>query len=136
MDDNVVKHMEITLDVISRLAGQSFAVKRLSVLVVAGGLGLAAVLEARGVLLFGVSFLIVVFWFLDGYYFWRERLFRGLYDRLRIQTATDYSMETVKYRKGIWYRHAVFSGQLVLFYGSLLGLTGLLGLIVWLGISM
>jgi hypothetical protein len=40
----------------------------------------------------------IVFWGLDAYYLWNERLFRGLYDEAARGSLATYSMDTTSYR--------------------------------------
>ena len=67
---------------------------------------------------------VLLFWGLDGYFLWQERLFRALYDHVRglEDGEVDFSMKTNAFRTG-WQRSwfgTTFSGTLTLFYGALL----------------
>ena len=65
-----------------------------------------------------VMFPVLGFWILDGYFLWQERLFRQVYDEVRVQSDTDFKMDVMKHRdkpKCNW-RAAVFSVTPVLFY--------------------
>ena len=35
---------------------------------------------------------VVSFWILDGYFLWQERLFRGIYNDVRLQDDTNFEM--------------------------------------------
>ena len=60
-------------------------------------------------------FPVIFFWVLDGYFLWQARLFRDLYDHVRIlnNDVIDFSMNT-RISKQTWLS-AVFSGTLVSF---------------------
>ena len=70
---------------------------------------------------YGTLFLIpciLGFWVLDGYFLWQERLFRRVYDEVRVQFDTDFQMDPLKHRdkpKCSWVS-AIFSVTLVIFY--------------------
>ncbi len=65
----------------------------------------------------------LAFWVLDGYYLRQERLFRALYDYVKIvkEEDIDYSMNTsiVKDKVSCWGR-VVFSKTLIIFHGTVL----------------
>ena len=55
---------------------------------------------------------------LDGYFLWQERLFRKVYDEVRVQSDTGFQMDPLKHRnkpKCCWVS-AIFSVTLVIFY--------------------
>jgi len=63
----------------------------------------------------------VTFWGLDGYFLWQERLFRGLYDKVRVgsEAAVDFSMKTTRTEK--WFESwagAALSATLIAFHGA------------------
>ena len=66
---------------------------------------------------------VLFFWGLDGYFLWQERLFRALYDHVRVQEEgeIDFSMDISSFRAGrarTWLG-ATFSRTLSCFYGAL-----------------
>ena len=87
MDERKLKHLELIQGVINRLAGNSFLVKGWSVLLVSALLTLAARRQPdAGAGLLGIPFLpALIFWGLDGYFLWQERLYRALYNHVRVQ---------------------------------------------------
>ena len=128
MDEQKQKHLDLIQGVINRLAGNSFMVKGWSVLLVSALLALAARRQSEddGELL-GVPFLpALIFWGLDGYFLWQERLYRALYNHVRVQPegSIDFSMETEQFKTGpeakTWPK-AIFSTTLILFHGAVLG---------------
>ena len=117
-----VKHLELIQGVVNRMAANSFLLKGLSVTLVAALFALAAK-DANVKYVIIAYFPVVVFWLLDGYYLWQERLFRALYNevRQREERTIDFSMHTHHLVSGrnTWTR-CVFSGTLGIFYASLI----------------
>ena len=121
-----IKHMEFIQGVINRLATNSFQMKGWAVVLVSAILVLVARedrLDAACIALVPV----VVFWGLDGYFLWQERLFRTLYNHVRKRNKddTDFSLEVCRFRKGHirsirGWLCATFSPTLGSFYGMLI----------------
>ena len=131
-----LKHLEFIQGVINRLASDSFRMKGWSVVLIAALFVLMARQGNIGLAPIGLL-PVLAFWSLDGYFLWRERLFRALYDRVRTQdtAAIDFSMNVASFRDG-WKRSwlgATFSRTLLLFHGALLGALGLFVLFDHLG---
>jgi len=120
--ENKRAHLEMIQAVINRMAGNSFLIKGWTITLVAALFALAQK-EANPVFMYLAYFPAVVFWSLDGYYLWQERLFRKLFDRVRglPETDVDFSMNTsvVSTQAGsIW--KATFSQTLLVFHGAIL----------------
>lgn len=113
-----LKHLELIQGVINRLAGDSFRMKGWAVVLASAMVVVLAREEALGLSWLAVG-PTVVFWGLDGYFLWQERLFRGLYDRVRVKPECDidFSM-AVDGVDGRWLG-AVFSRTLLIFYFAL-----------------
>lgn len=126
--DAKLKHLEFIQGVINRLATNSFRLKGWAVVLVAA---LLAVLVREGRLEFATIALapVVFFWGLDGYYLWQERLYRALYDDVRVRddTDTDFSMDVIAFRidYGRTWLGATLSTTLVFFYSALALTVGL-----------
>ena len=91
MTEIQVKHLEFIQAVIKRMAGNSFQIKAWAVVLVSALLGFGVQQESAGFAVIAV-FPAVVFWTLDAFYLRQERLFRELYDAVRlgkITAATD-----------------------------------------------
>lgn len=89
------QHLELIQGVINRMAGNSFALKGWSVALVAGLFALAS--KESDKLYFLVTYIpIIAFWGLDSYYLLQERLYRALYEKVRLQSEAeiDFSMNT------------------------------------------
>ena len=117
-----IKHLEFIQGVVNRLASDSFRMKGWAVVLVAA---LFVVLTREGRIESASIGLVpvLIFWGLDGYFLWQERLFRALYNHVRAKDAADidFSMDVNIFRTG-WIRSwlgATFSRTLISFYGAL-----------------
>ena len=119
--EKVVKHLEVIQAIINRLGKNSFWVKGGSLAVIIT----AAVLVNResNIVSYILTFtalmpIILGFWTLDSYYLWQERLFRQIYEEVRQQTDTDFSMDVSKHKAkaSCSWKLAVFSVTLMVFY--------------------
>lgn len=83
-----LKHLEMIQAVINRMANNSFMLKGWTVTLVAGIFALAS--KDADKMYFLIAYIpLIIFWGLDSYYLLQERLYRSLYDKVRVQ-------ETVK----------------------------------------
>lgn len=92
--ENKIKHLELIQGVVNRMAGNSFALKGWAVTLVAGIFALAA--KDTDKLYFLIAYIpIIIFWGLDSYYLLQERLYRALYDKVRLlpEIEIDFSMK-------------------------------------------
>jgi len=93
--ENKVRHLEMIQGIVNRLAGNSFSFKGWSVILISALFALAAADSTKLFIL--LAYLpALAFWGLDGYYLRQERLFRALYDRVRVMEEgdIDFSMST------------------------------------------
>lgn len=116
-----IKHLEFIQSVISRMASNSFQLKAWSVTIASGILLLSLSDINKNYYL--VAFLpLVMFWLLDSYYLWQERLYRGLYDKVRNleDSECDFLLNTTSIKKKPWeeYWKAFFSLTELIFYLS------------------
>lgn len=90
-----MKHLEMIQGVITRMASNSFALKGWAVTLVAGIFALANK-DANGAYFLVAYIPIIVFWGLDAYYLLQEKLFRALYDHVRMlpNNKIDFAMNT------------------------------------------
>jgi hypothetical protein len=113
-----VKHLEFIQNVVNRMANTSFLLKGWSITIVAALFAWSVKEGAKEVLWLGVA-LTFVFWFLDSYFLWHERMFRALYDHVRTlpDDQIDFSMNQMQF-SGVrnWYT-TPFSMTLWPFYG-------------------
>ncbi len=108
---DVVRHLDMILSVIDRMANNSFLLKGWSVTLAAGLFALAAndtkPLFAAIAILPGIAF-----WGLDAYYLRQERLFRNLYDAVRRSSQSaepaiePYSLSTAPFQAAVstWFQ--------------------------------
>ena len=121
--ENKQKHLEFIQVVINRLASNSFFLKGWAISLVAALFVLSAK-DTNHTYILIAYFPIIIFWILDGYFLSQERLFRSLYDHVRILTEKEinYSMDTSSFisttRNG--WLNSMFSITLLYFYFSLI----------------
>lgn len=94
------KHLEFIQTVIGRQAKNSFLLKGWVMTIIVALFAFSAKDETLKHIL-AVYSLIFIFWMLDSYYVWQERLFRALYDHVRKlgEEAIDFSMNTKAFSK-------------------------------------
>jgi len=90
-----IKHLEFIQNTITRMSSNSFLLKGWSVTLVAALFALAAK-ESNSVFVLIAFLPTFIFWFLDAYFLHQERLFRKLYDRIRLSqnNIEPFSMDT------------------------------------------
>ncbi len=95
--ENKYKHMEMIQNVINRMAANSFSLKGWAVTLIAGIFALASK-DADKKYFFVAYIPIVVFWLLDSYYLFQERLYRALYNKVRKlnENEIDFDMNANK----------------------------------------
>ena len=117
--EKVIKHLEMTQAIINRLGNNSFLLKGWSMTVIVATMVLIARYDMQnpGIVL-AVLLPVLGFWMLDGYFLWQERLFRQVYNEVRVQSDTDFKMDVMKHvnKPPCSWRAAVFSVTLVIFY--------------------
>ncbi len=117
--EKVLEHLKMTQAIIDRLNRNSFWVKTLSVALIISAMVLVAIQGEKYPIVFFMPITLVLgFWILDGYYLWQERLFREVYNDIRVQSDTDFEMNPMKHRKKskCSWLSAIFSPTLFIFY--------------------
>lgn len=105
--ENKHKYLEFIQNTISRMANNSSSLKGWAVTLVAGLFALATI-DANKLFFITAYIPIIIFWGLDSYYLLQERLFRALYDKVRIleEESIDFNMDTsleeFKTEKNTW----------------------------------
>ncbi len=129
----MLKEIEIIQDIIKRMAFNSFMIK-----------GWAITLVAVTLLLRGskyqvlIAFIpLLVFWFLDAYFLWQERLYRRLYNWvIKNRMSTDdylFDMNAYRFKDEEQSKlRIMFSITLGWFYGSIFILTLIYAIYVFL----
>ena len=117
----MIDHLKMIQAVINRMSQTSFIIKGWSITVIAGILTYSIVSD-RSFGLFAL-FPCLMFWCLDSYYLWQERLFRRLYEAVRSHSINipEFSMNTEPCRKSTpnWFK-TLFSHTESAFYISML----------------
>lgn len=119
--DRKLKHLEFIQGTVNRLSTNSFLLKGWSVVLVSALFVLSGSETQRGFI--WLAFIpALVFWGLDGYFLWQERLYRKLYDRVRAKDPEeiDFSLDTQDFLDDVggWVK-AVISKTLIPFHGVL-----------------
>lgn len=123
-----IKHLEFIQSVINRMANNSFLLKGWCT-TLTSALFAATIKEAEfGYLYVGV-FVVMLFWSLNGFFLFQEKLFRKLYDDIRVkrEEGINFSMNTEQFDNGCGWFGAIFTKTLGIFYGGML----LIGLIIF-----
>lgn len=120
--ENKHKHLEFIQNAINRIAGNSSLLKGWTVTLVSAIFALAQKDANRAYLL--VTILPgLIFWFLDGYFLRQEKLFRKLYDHVRLldEDQIDFSMNTLPFQASVDdVIRVALSKTLFTFYGSVM----------------
>jgi len=128
----MLKEIEIIQDVIKRMAHNSFMIK-----------GWTVTLVAVTLLLKGVKYQVliafiplIIFWILDAYFLWQERLYRRLYNwvvKNRLTTSEHlFDMNAYRFRdKEQSVIRIMFSLTLGLFYGAIFILTLIYAIVIF-----
>ena len=120
--ENKHKHLEFIQNAINRMAGNSFLLKGWTVTLVSAIFALAQK-DANRVYLLVPILPGLIFWFLDGYFLRQERLFRKLYDHVRLldEDQIDFSMNTLPFQASVDdVIRVALSKTLFAFYGSVM----------------
>ena len=116
--ENPVKHLEFIQNVITRMANNSFLLKGWTVTLVAALFLLAAQnANIRFPLL--AFFPVIAFWVLDAYYLWQERLFRALYNSIRVKDEMEIHSDEAFYMSTMMYHEDVQSWARTMFSKTL-----------------
>ena len=99
---NKLKHLEMIQNIVNRMASGSTFLKGWTVIFVAAVLGFV-LKDSNSVYIWLAIIPTLFFWGLDGVYLRQEKLFRKLYDKVRIleEEAIDFSMETSEVNKDV-----------------------------------
>ena len=117
--DQKVKHLEFVQRIINRMTNDSIMTKGWCITLVSA-LFVLADNETNTKFAMIEYIPVITFWILDSYFLYQERLFRSLYDEIRLKEETDFSMDTRKYEGGrnTWMA-TIFSQTICIFYISL-----------------
>ncbi len=117
--ENKRSHLAMIQGVVNRLSQNSFLLKGWTVVLISALFALAAK-ESNPLFVYLAYFPAAAFWILDGYFLWQERLYRNLYDFVRVleEDKINFSMdvENADIAKIKW-ATAFLSKTLVAFHG-------------------
>lgn len=121
MNDEKNQHLNIIQGTIIRLASNSFQIKGWSVVIVSALFALSAADSNRDFALIAL-FPGVMLWLLDGYFLKEERLFRRLYDHVRLveNQSIDFSMDTLPFSNKENWISCCISKTIFFFHGSII----------------
>ena len=129
----MLKEIEIIQDIIKRMAFNSFMMKGWTVTLVA----VTLLLKGSEYQVFIAFIPLIVFWYLDAYFLWQERLYRRLYNWVvqnRMQTEEFlFDMNAYRFKGEEQSKFRImFSITLGWFYGSIFVLTLIYAIYVFL----
>ncbi|AMJ40927.1 hypothetical protein [Anaerotignum propionicum] len=122
-----IRYLEMIQGIINRMANNSFMLKGWAVTLVAGIFALASKEADKSYFL--IAYVpIIIFWGMDSYYLFQERLFRSLYNKVRNLESNkiDFSMKATKEEfneKNNQYLCVLFSPTELWFYFPLAALS-------------
>ncbi len=123
--DRKLAYLQMIQSVIVRMANNSFLIKGWSVTLIVALFALAAADDINEVFVYLAYVPAIMFWALDTYFLRQERLFRKLYDHVRVLDEgevgqVNYSMDTSPFKAEVacvW--SIAFSQTLALFHCTL-----------------
>ncbi len=126
MKEDKIRYIELVQSIISRLANNSFLLKGWTITLIAAIFSLSDKIMKN--FTFTIYFFILIFWILDSYYLYQERLYRDLYNKvieIRDEYPPLFSLKIDKKRneKIISFFKSFFSFTEVSFYLLLLLIT-------------
>ena len=120
-DVSKLKHLELILGVVNRLSTNSFMLKGWSVVLMSALFALSAS-DRHSSFAFVAYLPAIVFWGLDGFFLWQERLYRALYNHVRMlkEEEVNFSMDTNPFKNDNGWVAATLSKTLIAFHGTLI----------------
>lgn len=101
MDEAKIPHLEMIQNIINRMNSNSFLLKGWSVTIFVGLFTFANIKDMDSRFIIIALIPTIIFLILDSFFLRQERLFRHLYDDVRLDNTHDFkfSMKTSKYKK-------------------------------------
>jgi hypothetical protein len=117
MKESRIKHLEFVHNTINRLSHKSFLVKSWSITLITGLLAFG--IEKQNLLLFYLAIpVVLLFWFLDTYYLWLEKVFRALYDGILEKSVKPLSMDISDFKNSTKFFKVLFRPTVISIYLS------------------
>jgi len=115
-------HLRLIQGIVNRQSHNSFLLKGWSVILVSAMFALAAK-DSQLMFVYLAYFPAIAFWCLDGYFLRQEKLFRALYNKVRVlpEEEIDFGMDTEKVKDEVdsW-STVTLSKTLISFHGTIL----------------
>jgi len=127
----LMKEIDIIQSIINRMSSNSFLIKGWTITLVVGTLLLErSMLDGSKLQIFIAFIPLLVFWFLDAYFLWQERMYRKLYDWVianRLNTDENlFNMNAYRFENKVNSKFRImFSVTLGWFYVSIFVLTAI-----------
>jgi hypothetical protein len=132
LKEYMLKEIDVIQDIIKRMAFNSFMIKGWAITLVV----VTLLLKGTEKYQVWIAFIpLIIFWFLDAYFLWQERMYRKLYDWVicnRLKTEEYlFDMNAYRFKDKVQSRgRMMFSITLGWFYGSIAILTIIYALIL------
>ncbi|WGF92646.1 hypothetical protein [Aequorivita marisscotiae] len=110
-----IKHLEFIQNVISRLSTNSFLIKGWCITLITGLIALSLDNQKFVILIIGLP-IIVIFWFLDTYYLWLEKIYRAHYTIEIENHQINFNMDITSLKKEILFSPLLFRFSIFLLY--------------------
>lgn len=131
------KHLALVHSTINRFSNNGFQIKGWTVTLIAAILALVVNNDStpvqKGQMVLIAFMVVILFWLLDGYFLWQERMFRELYKNVatRKNSEIDFQMNISSYNTGhnTW-ASSVVSKVLLIFYLTLLIVMSVVSLVI------
>ena len=130
----MLKEIELIQDIIKRMASNSFLLKGWTVTLVVASLLLRGPRYQAW-----IAFIpLMMFWFLDAYFLWQERMYRELYDWVvsnRLKTTDHlFDLNAKRFKDLVQSKYRImFSTTLSWFYGTIATLTVIYEVVLFVG---
>ncbi|NQT64035.1 MAG: hypothetical protein HQ556_13825 [Candidatus Marinimicrobia bacterium] len=127
------KHLEFIQNIISRLARDSFLVKGWAITIFSAFMILGLKNNTEEILLWSI-FPSTMFWFIDGYFLYQERLYRLLHDNVRTKNIedVDYDLKIpTEIKEAETHLKACFSQILIMFYVTIIIMPFIINLLLF-----
>ncbi len=119
-----IKHLEFIQEVINRMAKNSFLIKGWCITIVAALFAATnKTMDSKYTVI--CLFIIFIFWILDSYYLYQERLFIKHYNSIikRDEADIDFSMDITSHKTKYSWFNAAMSHTCLVFYLSIVTIT-------------
>ena len=127
-------HLAMIQAVIARMASNSFALKTLSVTLTAGIIALiGAIQHPNSIYAIAGALPVIIFWWMDAKYLQLERLYRILYDEVRMNHDHEpFGMRVNRYYSQVQpLRDIAVSWSIVPIYSVLIAVLVIIAYVIW-----